>query len=370
MLKTRRRPGGYAAAFFVLLLGSCAPKHPDAAGRAPLVVFPPPPDTARIQFLTRISNSLDIEERRSRSFWRSLIGESEKEEEGQPIIKPYGIASRRGKIYVCDTILSGVEVIDLERRAFDYFQPKGIGALEKPINCFVDKREGNLYIADVDRGQVVVFDSAGVYLTAFGELQRIRPTDVFVDETRIWVSDIAGRVVRVYDRRTYRYVTSFPDTLADTRGRLFSPTNLYVTGDRVYVSDFGDFRVKVYSRDGRFLTSVGGYGKALGRFVRPKGIAVDRDSNLYVVDAGFENVQIFDREGRLLMFFGGPYEGPGNMWLPAKVIIDYDNLDYFREYVHDSFDLKYLILVTNQYGPDKISVYGFVEPKRGTDGTR
>jgi len=43
--------------------------------------------------------------------------------------------------------------------------------------------------------------------------------------------------------------------------------------------------------------------------------------------------------------------------------IDYDNLKYFEEYVDKSFDLKYLIFVTNQYGPDRISVYGFVEDK-------
>ena len=63
------------------------------------------------------------------------------------------------------------------------------------------------------------------------------------------------------------------------------------------------------------------------------------------------------------MFFGGPYKGPGDMWLPAKVIVDYDNLDYFRQYVDPKFNLKYLIIVSNQYGPDKISVYGAVSPK-------
>jgi len=81
------------------------------------------------------------------------------------------------------------------------------------------------------------------------------------------------------------------------------------------------------------------------------------------VDAAFENVQIFDKEGKLLMFFGGTYQGPGYMWLPAKVIIDYDNLKYFQKYVYKDFKLKYLIFVTNQYGPDKVSVYGFIEPR-------
>ena len=64
------------------------------------------------------------------------------------------------------------------------------------------------------------------------------------------------------------------------------------------------------------------------------------------------------------MFFGGRYTGPGYMWLPAKVIIDYDNLSYFKKFVDPGYELKYLLLVTNQYGPDKINVYGHVEPAK------
>ncbi len=90
-----------------------------------------------------------------------------------------------------------------------------------------------------------------------------------------------------------------------------------------------------------------------------------REANLYVVDAAFENVQIFNPEGELLMHFGGSYEGAGAMWLPAAVEISYDNLSYFEPYVDESFRLKYLIYVTNQYGPAKLNVYGFVEEKHG-----
>src|SRR5208337_3284128 len=110
------------------------------------------------------------------------------------------------------------------------------------------------------------------------------------------------------------------------------------------------------------ITSIGSYGTGTGQFVRPKGIAVDKEMNLFVVDAGFENTQLFNNKGQLLMFIGGPYKGPGDMWLPAKVIIDYDNLKYFKKYVDPKYDLKYLVLVSNQYGPDKINIYGAISP--------
>jgi hypothetical protein len=144
---------------------------------------------------------------------------------------------------------------------------------------------------------------------------------------------------------------------------LGAPANLWVEGEKVYVSDLGAFSVRVFDRDGRYLRSIGSLGQGFGQFSRPKGVAVDRSGLVYVVDAASENVQVFDPEGRLLMFFGGPYEGPGGMWLPAQVSISYADVDLFRSYVDPRFEAQYLILVTNQYGPDRVNVYAFVKPR-------
>lgn len=354
-----------ATALLALALGACASAAPPPP--RPLVVFPPPPDTARIQFLARYSDTRDVESRKGPSFLGRLIGKDREPEEGSAIVKPYGVAIHSGRIYVCDTMAGGVEVLDLAAHRFEFRKPRGLGQLRKPINCFVAD-DGELYVAYVDREQVVVFDSAGAYAGGFGDGADFRPTDVFVDPDRVWVADIGGRKVRVFDRGTRRLLRSFPtDTVGP--GVLFQPTNLFVADDRVYVTDFGDFRVKVFTRDGEYVRSVGSYGRSLGQFVRPKGIAVDREGRLYVVDAGFENVQVFDPAGKLLMFFGGSYDGPGYMWLPAKVVVDYDNLALFRPFVHEGFDLDHLVIVTNQYGPDKVTVYGFVRPRAETDGT-
>jgi hypothetical protein len=80
-------------------------------------------------------------------------------------------------------------------------------------------------------------------------------------------------------------------------------------------------------------------------------------------------VQLFDAQGQLLMHFGGAYQGPGFMYLPAKVVVDYDDLDLFRPYLDPRFVLDHLILVTNQYGPDKVSVYGFLRAREAADAS-
>ncbi len=352
---------GYVLVGMALLLSvlfaSCAPEGLRKSSRAPLVIFPPPPDTTRIQFLTSISRSTDITGKRSR-FMEYVLGKQPEEE----IVKPYGLAISSGKLYICDPGLGGMEIIDLAERSFRRFLPGGRGLLKKPINCAVDKR-GFLYVADAARREVVVFNSALEYVTAIGGAELQKPTDVMVVGDTIWIADIQGHRIRVYSATTFTPLFAFPDLPPKTPGFLYQPTNLYVIDDRVYVSDFGDFRVKIYTTGGEFLRAVGSFGRRPGQFVRPKGIAVDREYHLYVVDAGFENVQIFDDQGRILMFFGGSYKGPGGMWLPAKVALDYQNLRYFEHFVDPEFKLKYLIFVTNQYGPDKINVYGFVEPK-------
>ncbi|MFC2082224.1 6-bladed beta-propeller [Bacteroidota bacterium] len=323
-----------------------------------VVIFPSPPDPARIQYLTKFSSSLDITGKRS-----SLMDYVAGEEKGDPVIKPYGIKVHKGKIYICDTILRGLEIIDLENKSFRYFQPKGFGTIKKPINVEVDDK-GNIFVADSERREIIVFDNQLNFKTSFGNPDKLKPTDVFYYKNKLWVSNIATHQIEVYSAENYDHLYDIPEYDTEDEGFLNSPVNIFLQNDTLYVCDFGAAKVKLFTMDGTFIRSVGSYGRNLGQFVRPKGIAVDRDNLLYVVDAAFENIQMFNSSGNLLMFFGGTYKGPGYMWLPAKVTIDYDNLEYFEQYVNERFDLKYLIFVTNQYGPDKISVYGFIDKKK------
>jgi DNA-binding beta-propeller fold protein YncE len=140
------------------------------------------------------------------------------------------------------------------------------------------------------------------------------------------------------------------------------PTNLTVDSDgNIYVSDTLNYRIQKVDAEGNPLMEIGSAGDGLGQFARPKGVAVDREGRLYAVDAAFSNVQIFNPEGQLLLVLGGAGGEPGKMYLPAKVKIDYDNVALFADRVAPGHELEYLILVTNQYGPNKISVYGFLK---------
>lgn len=334
---------------------SCNRKVAGSASQEDIVIFPPPPDTTRVQFLTSISSSSDIHGIQS-GFNKFLFGEKAPEN----IIKPYGITVKGSRIYICDTGLGGLEIIDLAEESFEYFIPKGLGQLKLPINCFIDER-GYLFVADANRKQVVVFDEELSYLDALGEQELFKPTDVSVNNGIIYVVNVLNHAIHLYDAISFEPLGVLPGISNGGGGYLYQPTNIFVSENEIYVSDFGDFCIKRYTLDGKYIESVGAYGNAYGKFTRPKGIALDSESNLYVVDAAFENVQIFNDQANLLMHFGGSYQGPGAMWLPAAVEISDENLAYFEALVDERFTLKHLIFVTNQYGPSKVSIYGFVE---------
>jgi DNA-binding beta-propeller fold protein YncE len=356
-MKKQLLPVFILAGILPVLFTSCSPHASKHRMKKETILYPGPPDPPRIQYLTSISSSDNTVGRQS-SFEKFVFGETTP----KPVKKPYGIAVHEGKIYLCDNGIGGLDIIDLEKNTFEYFIPKGKGELKLPLNCCVGDT-GTLYVADGRRKEIVIFDKEGNYINSFGGDTTFKPTDINVYDDKIYVADLGNRKIDVYNAGDFRLLRSFPDSLAPKEGRLYQPTNICVTNNKVYVSDMGDFNVKVFTHDGKYLSTVGSQGSGLGQFARPKGIAVDAESNLYVVDASFENTQIFNKEGKLLMFFGGTYNGPGGMWLPAKVTIDYDNMRFFQKYVDPSYKMKYLIFVTNQYGPDKVSIYGAIEPK-------
>ena len=73
--------------------------------------------------------------------------------------------------------------------------------------------------------------------------------------------------------------------------------------------------------------------------------------------------QIFDEKGDLLTWFGEPGADNKIQNLPAKVLVDYDDVGCFGSYIAPNFKVENLVMVVNQIGPHKVSVYGFGQKK-------
>ena len=62
-------------------------------------------------------------------------------------------------------------------------------------------------------------------------------------------------------------------------------------------------------------------------------------------------------KGQVLTFFGTPGTHPGAMYLPAGVCVHEGDLELFKDKIHPAFQAERLVLVTNQFGPNKVTVY-------------
>jgi hypothetical protein len=345
----------YARTLLVLIfiaITGCAASAPKTQ-QAP-VFYPAPPDLPRIQFLTSLSGSRDVAPKTS-AFERFVTGEKEAQ---RRLDKPYGLAVRKGKIYVCDTNAT-LMVFDLENNTFGPLHgAQGLGALTQPQNISIDAA-GNKYVADPVRGQVVMFDKLDFFVKAFGTSDWWKPVNVAVFEGSLYVSDLKNNEIKVVDLQTGNLLRGLGQREGDG-GVLGLPANLVIDHEGyLFVSDAGRFQVVKLDRDGNIRQTMGQLGSQPGHFARPRGIALDRQGRLYIVDAAFDNVQVFNKDGGLLLFFGKAGKKDGDLFLPAQIAIDYENIPYFEKFADPSFEIEHLIFVTSQFGERLVNVYAF-----------
>jgi len=285
----------------------------------PALVWPGPPEEARIRLIGVIQDSRDLQAAVTggEAFMAAVRGK-------RPPITftgPHGIAyAPPGRVAVADSGAGAVHIINLDRRehrvAFgfegEYFgEPVGV--------AWVGDR---LFVSDAKRNEIIVLDTEGRWTAHFGHDGLDRPVGIAYAASidRLYVANGNQHNVVVFNRDG-----AFVETIGQRGtepGSFNWPSHLCVRGDKLYVTDAGNFRVQVLDLHGAPLATIGRRGNAAGDLALPKGVAVDSEGHIYVVDARFENVQIFDSQGHLLLAFGQEGAEPGGFSLPAGIAID------------------------------------------------
>lgn len=358
---------GLALAFAVLatcVLIGCQIAQVEQPRQEP-VFFPPLPEMPRLQFLKSFSGPDDLVAAKTGGFQRFVLGDPEAE---QGISKPYGMDIFDGKLYVCDVGRRVVAVFDLKKQTFGYMTEDR--RLTNPVNIFVAD-DGTKYVADPTAGAILVFDKNDNLDAILGKELGIAPIDVVVRGRQCYVSDFNSNRIVVFDIDTQQEIARIgiegaAQPIGDTpvaelpAGQILLISDLALDPQgNIYVTDKAAARITQFDESGKFQRTMGRWGSNIDEFIRPKGIAVDRDQRVWVVDAASEVAKIYDEQGRLLLFFGLPGNNPGMMNLPATIVVDYDNVEYFEQYAVKGAKIEFIVLVSNQYGPNKISVYGF-----------
>ena len=297
------------------------------------IVWPPPPQAAKIAYLESLQTRDDL----GKNWFRRVVDFITGRKPSFVFHKPYGVTTDlSGRIYITDTV-GWVTVIDRERSKISYLGHRGQGKLHTPIGIAVAD-EGTVFVTDSKLNRVYGFDSDGNLILAIGEEGEFEnPAGIAVDQERkrLFVVDSHLHKIRVYSTGG-TFLFEFGERGGGPAQFNF-PSNIIINGaGTVYVCDAMNFRVQVFDHEGNYLRHFGKLGDGIGHFARPKGIALDSEGHIYVVDAAFDNFQIFDLQGRLLLYVGHAGSGPGEFWLPAGIHIDRDD----RIYVADQFNRR------------------------------
>jgi len=346
MLRVHVRIGGLVgllALVCVLLFAGCsgANRARTPAPEAESIVWPAPPQAARIAYSKVVLRPADLGMKRSgfTRFGQWLTGSDKGNE---PFLKPFGISfDEKDNLCLTDTGANVVCFYDQAKKKWHRWEKAGKIKFSSPVA--VARRNGIFYVADSGLGSVIAFDDAGKFRFAItNQLQRpsgiaISTNEVFVADSqrhKVLVFDLFGNFVRDFGRRGV------------AEGEFNYPTHICVDRDgHVLVTDSMNARVQIFDSSGRVLGRLGALGDSSGQFSRPKGAAVDGLGYVYVIDAMFDNVQIFDKKGVFLLNFGQAGTQPGEFWLPNGIAINQAN----EIYVADSYNRR--IQIFKYIGP-------------------
>lgn len=342
----------------IAVLSGCASKPVEQA--KPYAFWPPYPDEPRLQYLCSFQSSASLEGTKSKL---DELVYGKEVQAVQNLVKPYGVKMFNGKIYVCDLRSAAVTILDIKSQQTLLMGRSGTETLQTPVDIAIAD-DGMKYVADLGRGRVFVFDAADRIAGSFS-YGNWKPVGVAVFENELFVCDFTNQCVQVLDRFSGSFLRKIGSP-GQGAGQFIRPLGITVDGQgNLYVADVLNCKLQKFNRKGEPVSRFGMISANVGGMVRPKHIDVDREGTIYVVDAAFQNVQLFDQLGRVYTFFGSAGSHPGAMYLPAGVDVHEGDMEIFAKYVHPSFQADRLVLVTNQFGDNKIAVYAYGKLKPG-----
>ena len=240
-----------------------------------------------------------------------------------------------------------VIISDPDLRAVHVFDPKGRTSfsilgdqgrrLQLPAGVAVDA-EDNIYIADSERGMVLVYDQHGQFVRYIGRFQGEnmyeRPTGIAIDRKagRLYLTDTPRNLVFVLDLQGNVLKHVGKDRNGNGSGEFVSPTQIAVSDHGIAVLDAESSRIQVLDLEG---TRTGCYRVVVG-VDGDNGLAVDRDGNIYISYAAESVISMYKPDGMPMGTFGQPGDRIGEFRVPSGLWVDASN----RIYVADTANAR------------------------------
>ena len=307
-------------------------------------VWPMPPEIPRYEFIGFLTGDTNfVLDKKSQSFvsksldWikEFVAGKSAPKQ----LYRPQGVffdeASNR--LFVSDVGRKAIFVFDLANKHLQVWeQADELTQFASPIGIAVTGKN-EVLVSDSKLGFVSRLDNEGKSIGIIGKDVLQRPTGLAVDARtqNIYVADAALHQIIVFDAKGKK-ISSIGGQKSGKLGHFNAPTYLVIDQDKLIVSDTLNARVQIFNLQGKWLGSFGRRGIRVGDTPRPKGVAVDTQHNIYVVESYYNHLLVFNAQGQALMAIGGRGKGIGQFDMPTGVWVDKRN----RVFVADMFNSR------------------------------
>jgi DNA-binding beta-propeller fold protein YncE len=326
-----------------LILASCADNHlvmnlADTGQGVTPKVWPEPPDVPRYRYVGELTGEDNFRpdnwanrSTASKVFdW--LVGLTGLNSEPVVLQRPQsGVVDAEGRIYVTDIGRGAVFVFDKPAGELEVWDmANGSSQFKAPIGIALGARD-EILVADADLHSVFRLDKKGKPVGEFGQDILKRPTGLARDAVRgrVYVADTHAHDIKVFDDNGN--LLKVIGRRGEGDGEFNFPTHLAFAADKLYVTDTLNSRIQVFDAEGKMIEKFGKLGLYVGDLVRPKGVAVDSASNIYVIESLYDNLLVFNNQGHILLGLGGSGKGIGEFYLPTGVWTDNQDQIYIAD---------------------------------------
>lgn len=194
--------------------------------------------------------------------------------------------------------------------------PPGVTKWGAATGVDVDAHDNVYVLHRNDAMPIMVFDSHGKFLRAWGQGMFKTTHFLRVDRGNVWITDrgdmqafkfsSAGKLLMTLGKKGVTGDNNSQDTFNG-----MADVAVAKSGD-IFIADGEgpNARVVKFSKDGKFIKWWGGKGTNPGQFNVPHSISVDSKDRFYVADRSNNRIQIFDQSGKFLeqwVNFGTPW---------------------------------------------------------------
>ncbi len=257
----------------------------------------------------------------------------------------------RQRVIVSDPGVPAVHVLDPNRKtSFSILGGPG-RRLQLPAGVAVDGKD-NIYVADANRGMVLVYDPYGRFLRYIGNFHGEnlyqRPTGFAIDRKAghlyladgprhlVFILDLEGNLLKRVGKHRENTGGGELERRNTAGPEMFDyPTEIAVSNHEVAVLDMAGRRVQIMDLDGNLLAGFSVRNASYQEADAEDGLGVDQNGNIYISDVGTSRIIEYNRDGALQASFGqsglrtGEFNSPRGLWVDVSnrlYVVDTDNV--------------------------------------------